>query len=89
MPSRCGRIAHRQERGRGFVVQRAARLGQLHDMRARASGELELVHSSNLASREIEAVSSKNVCQKNRQYALHAYSGYREYRLRNNASIML
>jgi len=39
-----GRVAHRQERGCGFVVQSTARLGQLHDVGTRASGQLELVH---------------------------------------------
>jgi len=43
-----GRIAHRQKGGGRFVVQSAARLGQLHDMGARSSGQLELVHPASL-----------------------------------------
>jgi len=57
-----GRVAHRQERGSGLVVQSAARLRQLHDVRARTSGQLELVHPGSLAGNS--GSMAKNVVKK-------------------------
>src|SRR5687768_3393270 len=44
-----GRVAHRQERSGCLVVEGTARLGQLHDMGTRTSGQLELVHPASPA----------------------------------------
>ena len=41
----CRRIAHRQERGHGLVMQYAARLIQLDHVRTGPAGELQLIHS--------------------------------------------
>jgi hypothetical protein len=74
-----GRVAHRQERGGSLVVESTARLSQLHDMRARASGQLELVHPGSLAGNSgsiAKTLSKKPTIDGLRFYPLH-----REYHL--------